>query len=119
MNDLISRQAEIDALDDVSKHYTEKGRGWHPHVDLMIYAIKELPSAQQWIPVTERLPDNTRTVLTTFIEDGVAKVDTLYYFREPLGWTDFRYNEELGRPKSFEVTAWMELPEPWKEQKDE
>ena len=46
MNDLISRQAAIDALDEVSKHYTEKGREWHPHVDLMIYAIQDLPSAQ-------------------------------------------------------------------------
>ena len=73
----------------------------------------------KWIPVTERLPDNTRTVLTTFIESGVVKVDTLHYFREPLGWTDFRYNEELGRPKSYEVTAWMELPEPWRGEEDE
>ena len=72
----------------------------------------------RWIPVSERLPENTRTVLTTFIEDGVAKVDTLYYFREPLGWTDFRYDEGLGRPKSYEVTAWMPLPEPWRGESD-
>ena len=46
MSDLISRQAAIDALNDVSKHYTDKGREWHPHVNFMIDAIKELPSAQ-------------------------------------------------------------------------
>ena len=46
MSDLISRQAAIEARNDVSKHYTDKGREWHPHVNFMIDAIKELPSAQ-------------------------------------------------------------------------
>lgn len=46
MDDYISRQAAIDALNEVSEHYTEKGREWHPHVNFMIDAINELPSAQ-------------------------------------------------------------------------
>ena len=46
MDDCISRQAAIDALQEVSEHYTEKGREWHPHVNFMVDAIKELPSAQ-------------------------------------------------------------------------
>lgn len=41
--DTVSRQAAIDALQDVSKYYTEKGRKWHPHVDFMVDAIKDLP----------------------------------------------------------------------------
>lgn len=44
-NDLISRQAAIEALEEVSKHYTDKGREWHPHINFMVQAIKELPSA--------------------------------------------------------------------------
>lgn len=44
-SDLISRQAAIDALNEVSKHYTDKGREWHPHVDFMVQAIEDLPSA--------------------------------------------------------------------------
>ena len=44
MDDLISRQAAIDALNEVSEHYTEKGRTWHPHVDFMVEAIKEVPT---------------------------------------------------------------------------
>ena len=46
MNDLISRQAAIDALNEVSEHYTDKGREWHPHVNFMVEAIENLPSAQ-------------------------------------------------------------------------
>lgn len=44
--DLISRKAAIDALKEVSEHYTDKGREWHPHVNFMVQAIEELPSAQ-------------------------------------------------------------------------
>lgn len=47
MSDLISRQAAIEALQEVSEHYTEKGIEWHPHVDFMVWAIKELPSAER------------------------------------------------------------------------
>ena len=41
--DVISRQAAIEALQEVSEHYTEKGREWHPHVNFMVDAIKGLP----------------------------------------------------------------------------
>ena len=60
--DLISRQAAIDALNDVSEHYTEEGREWHPHVDFMVIAIKHLPSAQpeqrkgKWISDGQDIP---------------------------------------------------------------
>lgn len=46
-SDLISREDAIMALNEVSEHYTGKGRNWHPHVDFMIEAIKELPSAER------------------------------------------------------------------------
>ena len=47
MSDLISRQAAIDALDDVSANYTGKGqREWHPHIDFMIDAINKVPSVE-------------------------------------------------------------------------
>ena len=45
MTDYISRQAAIEALQEVSRHYTEKGREWHPHVNFMVEAIEYLPSA--------------------------------------------------------------------------
>ena len=45
--DCISRQAAIDALNDVSENYTGKGeREWHPHLDFMVDAIKAVPSVE-------------------------------------------------------------------------
>ena len=43
--DYISRQAAIDALNDLSENYTDKGREWHPHIDFVIETIDELPPA--------------------------------------------------------------------------
>ena len=37
-DDTIYRQAAIDALHEVSEHYTDKGREWHPHVNFMVEA---------------------------------------------------------------------------------
>ena len=125
-NDLISRQTAIDALDEVSKHYTEKGREWHPHVDLMIYAIKELPSAQQWITCKERLPDEDRNVLLSVHFLGLE-------IKHKTGWNDHikeswyvdvacqiggewsSASDEYKVAKNRHiVTAWMPLPEPWR-----
>ena len=43
--DYISRQAAIDALNDLSENYTEKGREWHPHINFVIETIDALPPA--------------------------------------------------------------------------
>ena len=47
MKDLISRQAAIDALEDVSANYGKPGnREWHPHIEECKAEIRCLPSAQ-------------------------------------------------------------------------
>lgn len=45
MSDYISREAAIDAVDELSAHYTNRGREWHPHVDHIMDELKRLPSA--------------------------------------------------------------------------
>jgi len=102
MADYIDRQAAIEAVKKIP--------------DLTVYAywsfldtLNNLPSAQskqQWIPVTERLPDKMGTYLVTldYKEHGTG-VMSLWFHNEEIGW-DLRVADE--------VTAWMPLPEPWK-----
>lgn len=58
-----------------------------------------------WIPVTERLPDNSRNVLITH-KGGVS-----------MAWYNGLYFEKgasTHHRKMKTVTAWCELPEPYK-----
>jgi len=60
---------------------------------------------QHWIPVTERLPDNSRNVLITS-RGGVS-----------MAWYNGSYFEKGANThhrKMQTVTAWCELPEPYK-----
>lgn len=108
MDDLISRQDALDALE------------WKWAGKAAIDAIKNLPSAQQWIPCSERLP-NTNGVynVTRKISDGFECrniSDTCYYDGTNTWHDDTRVNH--GRRYLTDVIAWMPLPEPYKEERE-
>ena len=112
MNDLISRQAAIDVI--------EAGRLTKLiDAETAVNGLKALPSAQQWIPVAERLPEPKDEVLLTMDYKGRRYVE--------LGniWSDgtvHTYVDEYLTPdgrKYRKVIAWCPLPEPWKGGPDE
>ena len=127
MADLIDRQAAIDALEEkyMSFGIFREQRAASQCIDV----IKHLPSAQplsawggnplkiecetaqperigRWIPVTERLPKDGDEVLITAWKDTV-----FISWRSDGIWTcdSFFFDD------STEVSAWMPLPEPYKE----
>lgn len=92
MDDLISRREAIDSLAE-----------WNDAA--ITNRLNNLPSAQQWTPCSERLPDA-----------GEYYFVTVQYF----GWNCTEYREtdiakyELdGWRSRHNVLAWMSLPEPW------
>lgn len=114
-NDLISRKAAIDALNEYFVRIGKlKRRGLTKGEQAIsldtVGAIKTLPSAQRWIPVTERLPEIGIPVL--FCDDD-GDIRYGFYDRSFLGgdtyWKEF-YNED--RIKN--VVAWMPKPEPYR-----
>ena len=108
MNDLISRQAAIDSVCENCEYFKNED---------VIQSIKEIPSAQQWIPCSERLPENGRQVLVfaRSVHFALAKYDEM---READGkykkqWVTFDAWKPFYTIK--DVIAWMPLPEPYKE----
>ena len=114
MNDdrLISLNAAIDALGeeppvwyDGEDEIAERNQ-WRRDVA----AIKALPSAQQWISCSERLPEDGRVVL--WCNEHGSVFTTAITARFDNSWAVGK------RHRSSRMVAWMLFPEPWKGERD-
>ena len=103
MNDLISRQAGIDAIRESVSKYTGFMEMEMYTDDDAVEAISGVPSAQQWILCSERLPEAGKYVLRTIKKYG-------WYGEEYWSVDIGLYNTNDGS-----IIAWMPLPEPYKE----
>ena len=81
--------------------------------------INNVPAADvverpRWIPVTERLPDESGNYLTAF---GDGRYMAVNEFMHPRGWSteEGRKAHPNGKWYWGDVTHWMPLPEPPKE----
>ena len=98
----------------------------HGYTEAEAKYYEALKKAQQWIPVSERLPDEEKDVLVTVHFAGLTQ-------KHKSGWNDhikpknyvevahhidgewFSYSDEYKVAKSqHTVIAWMPLPEPYK-----
>ena len=113
LNDTISRAAVL----ALPRSITRNMRGEVVEETIDVAAIKALPPAQQWIPVTEWLPEFGQLVLCTIsnsIYFGSIKVCRYCPADKYVSVPYFDWNEN-GFPK---VVAWMPLPKPWKGEQD-
>jgi len=113
MDDLISRRAAIDALGEEPMVWSGKDeyeQGLNNQWQYDLNAIKAVPAAQQWIPCKERLPEESGM----YIVSGKRKAWICKFIRINVagvkigGWENDACNPV--------VTAWMPLPEPYKEE---
>ena len=100
MDDLISRQAAIDEVNRLAKFFWEKWHEYAPSTIAVTEALKEIPSAQQWVPCSERLPDQNGKYLVV----GRQKAINILKF------DGGRWYGKWG------VVAWMPLPSPYREE---
>lgn len=73
---------------------------------------------QKWIPVTERLPDTDDYIMVSF--ENYTIPDIARYEKDEDGGAFYPGDEEKSYVQfGLFVNAWMPLPEPYKETKDE
>ena len=110
MDDLISRQAVFDMANTWTYNFCDPEDEW-----AAMKEIKDLPSAQQWIPCSERLPEDWVPVLVTLKRPErlpawiKAKPENYFHIVD----ADVCENGEWTVNKK-NVIAWMPLPEPYK-----
>lgn len=112
VGDIISRQAAIDAVDKLS----DEPIGY---LEAAIDALADLPSAEpepQWIPCSERLPENKSYVLTTIYIPGRVPHSRSGWFEDGLFMND---NGDTWNSTDREVVAWMPLPAPYRAERRE
>lgn len=118
MSDSISRQKVLDTLDNADKFLDEE-RTVEKYKELLTECIKALPPAEnkgEWIPVTERLPEDGRPVLIYAwnVHHVVARYDS---FRTENGYKKCWVTADAWNGNTeikHDVIAWMPLPSPWK-----
>ena len=122
LTDLISR---ADAIDAVAEEWLSEASAESPYVnedDIGAYRtlaenlFKDVPSAEaNWIPVSERLPDNKTYVLTTIQVGGRQPHARSGFYHDGFFHND---NGDTWRATDKEVIAWMPMPEPYREDGD-
>ena len=85
--------------------------------DMAIEALKQEP---EWIPVSERLPQDAFGCIVTVMDTNSAtQEDFENLYPDFVGWDGETWNDADGKPIPFEVLAWMPLPEPYDQQESE
>ena len=105
MSDLIKRDDAIKALKDSvvemgGDDFCEMG----VHIDDIEAVVNAIPSADRWIPCSERLPRDWEHVLVYTDITYTTPIFVDWYVDEVGSWAN----------EGDSVIAWMPLPEPWK-----
>ena len=106
---LIDAEEVIKAID---RHTFDTFDGLCLDADITVI-LEEVPTAQQWIPCTETLPDNEKRVLCTVQSGEHFSVVPCIFIQHTRRWLPEVYGNHDN------VIAWMPLPEPWKEEQDD
>ena len=103
---------EIESLDYyLQNHTNDYSEESHTAMMMAIDALSNSEKPNKWIPVSERLPEFRKEVLTCS-NGGFIEIQSLedsydgYWENQKGDWTDLE-----------EITAWMPLPEPYREER--
>ena len=120
--DAISRRAVLNTLDKMDS-VLDEDRTVETYKELLVACYNDLPPVtpvhkKEWIPVSERLPEDRREVLVTAYWHETYQVMIGSYFGDGLWWC-VPFNNSGEHMQKLKPKAWMPLPEPYKEESEE
>jgi hypothetical protein len=116
--DAISRQAVLDAIEELKKIHFDRGVVLNKVRDRVLELPSVTPQPNKWIPCSERLPNFAGVYLVTrYFPNNVMNptylVDACFFDGTDTWHNDNRINHD--RKYLTNVVAWLEEPEPFKE----
>lgn len=118
MDDLISRKAAIDSIEkhlrfgDELYPLTDADKILNHGFEIAVSCVYNLPSAQHWIPCSERLPEKHGYYIVQTDGSRNHVIDIAEY---GLFWHNMK--QEMMWNKASKILAWMPLPKPYKTDK--
>lgn len=120
-DDTISRQWLMECVEEGwIKFDTQEDENRFVHLirDIAPSALENLPSAQQWIPCSERLPEEDHWLGGSGRQFSEKVMVTIVNHSDEDTWVDMTQTIDgewaCELPKYCEIVAWMPLPDPWK-----
>jgi hypothetical protein len=106
MSDLISRQAVLDGIAEWIVNGYADSEADCSHISSLVTHLPSVENKGEWIPVSERLPEEgTHILVSVRGEPDFVATDDYYSY----GFDDWK----------DDVTAWQPLPEPYKGESEE
>lgn len=80
--------------------------------DILIQFVEEQPKIGEWIPCSERFPEESGTYIVNAIENHIVHVTFAKWMPRMKRWN------LTGSRSYWKVTAWQPLPEPYRPEKE-
>lgn len=115
-DDYVSRQQAIEFVNQVIGGKNDFADAIRDGVEAVLSALPPVTPTQNWIPVSERLPEDRNIVLVTAYWHETYQVMMASYFGEGLWWC-VPFNNCGDHMQKLNPKAWQPLPKPYEEKR--